>query len=96
MAFALSVGTDIKGISIGVINDENVNNICNNISDIKTAIPYSFSSCNLTAISCRFVKELDDPMLNKVRVNFYVFFFFGNQFINKRLMVIVFRKFTIR
>lgn len=61
-----AVGGDIKDIPLGIVNDESMVTSCPNFDNNGTLIPYSFSSCHFRNMSCRFLKQLDHPMITKV------------------------------
>lgn len=66
LCFLYAIGGDIRGIKLAVVNQETMYASCNITDYNGTAVPYSFSSCNFTNMSCRVLKSLEDPMIDLV------------------------------
>ncbi|XP_074031882.1 uncharacterized protein [Leptinotarsa decemlineata] len=64
--FLGAVGGDIKGINLGIVNDETMSVSCPGFAFNGTAIPYDYGSCHFSNLSCRFLSYLDHPMIHKV------------------------------
>lgn len=64
--FLTCVGGDIMDIPLAIVNDETMTTHCPDFDPNGTAIPYSFSSCHFSNMSCRFLTHLDHPMITKV------------------------------
>lgn len=67
LAFLVAVGGDIRGIKIGIVNDENMFNSCQGYNRNLTALPYNYTDCDFDNLSCRFLDDIEDPMMSKVR-----------------------------
>ncbi|KAI7815043.1 ABC subfamily G member 21 [Rhyzopertha dominica] len=64
--FLYAIGGDIRNIKLAVVNEETMYKECNITDFNHTAVPYSFSSCNFTDMSCRALKSLDNHMVEMV------------------------------
>jgi ABC-type multidrug transport system permease subunit len=67
VAFLFAVGPDVRGIQLAIVNEESMLTSCPNFTALNTAIPYDYSSCHLSNISCRFLTYIEDPMIKKVK-----------------------------
>ncbi|XP_022905337.1 ABC transporter G family member 20-like [Onthophagus taurus] len=66
LAFLNAIGGDIKSIGIGVVNSEHMMDTCNRYLRQNTAIPHGFVDCDFHQLSCRFLEDMEDPMIKKV------------------------------
>ncbi|XP_018577430.1 ABC transporter G family member 23 isoform X2 [Anoplophora glabripennis] len=68
--FMIAIGGDVRDIPLAIVNDETMTTHCPDFDPNGTAIPYSFSSCHFSNMSCRFLTHLDHPMITKVHFNY--------------------------
>lgn len=67
LAFLVAVGGDVRGIKLAVVNSENYMLNCNNYTGTNgTAIPYDYTSCHFMELGCRFLDQIEDPMIHKI------------------------------
>lgn len=59
----------MRDIKVAIVNKENTDNLCNTYNPLHTATVVVNYECNFTALSCRFVDELNDRMIEKVPYN---------------------------
>ncbi|XP_017786452.1 PREDICTED: ABC transporter G family member 23-like [Nicrophorus vespilloides] len=69
LSFFLAVGGDVKGIKLGIVNDESMLTKCSNFTREGTAQPYNFSDCEFKDLGCRFVEHLHGPMMDLIYYN---------------------------
>ncbi|KRT81367.1 hypothetical protein AMK59_5794, partial [Oryctes borbonicus] len=66
LAFLSAVGGDIKNIGVGIVNEEYSLETCKHYAREHTAAPFGFVDCNFTKLSCRFLEDVEDSMIDKV------------------------------
>lgn len=67
LSIFIAIGPTVQDIKVGIVNDENIYNLCNNYNISQTVIPTTDETdCGFTALSCRFIDELEDPMIDKI------------------------------
>lgn len=62
--FFVAIGADVKDIKFAIVNDENTNEACSKINANNTVI-FNDDTCDFNSLSCRFLDELNDPMIDK-------------------------------
>lgn len=67
IAFFLAIGADCTNLPLAIVNDETMTTKCPNFTVNHTAIPFGWSNCTLSEISCRFLTYLEHPMIDKIR-----------------------------
>ncbi|KAJ8957482.1 hypothetical protein NQ317_014263 [Molorchus minor] len=64
--FVTAVGGHIKDVPLAIVNDETMTASCPNFSPLGTAFhDNSSNACHFQNMSCRFLEELNNPMINK-------------------------------
>lgn len=67
MSFYLAIGLDLKDLKIGVVNEETRFNSCAAFNDDSNVISYyNFSSCEMTGLSCKFLRQIEGPLMKQV------------------------------
>lgn len=64
--FSNSVGTDPKGLKLGIVNNESMSAFCGNDFNWNTTVVPKGEECHLRNLTCRFLTYLDHPMITKV------------------------------
>ncbi|XP_050310195.1 ABC transporter G family member 23-like isoform X2 [Anthonomus grandis grandis] len=67
LCFLNGVGGDVKGLKLGIVNDETMTTRCPDFNVNGTTQIHDFSDCYFSNMSCRFLEYLEHPMIHKVK-----------------------------
>lgn len=69
LCFLNGVGGDVKGLKLGIVNDETMTTRCQNFDFNGTTEIHDFTDCHFHNMSCRFLEYLEHPMIHKVIIS---------------------------